>query len=781
MNPKRLLLELVKAKNEKQVDHIIAKHPILSDENNWRPLNREKSNLGRIHGQQANPIPALVEKPINSIDAILMKECRLKGIEPESKEAPTTIEEAVEEFFGVKRGDFSEISETRRREIAEDIQIIAEGSKQNPNIIIYDDGEGQHPNDFENTLLSLGKENKIKVKFVQGKYGMGGGGALPYCGTKKYQLIVSRRHPRLLNGRPDLSGFALVRYHKVETIGEYKMSWFEYSVDAEGKVFSFPAEELDLGLFRRRFGSGTHIKLFNYDLTRPSDITLDLWRDLNRYLYHPCLPVLLYEKRAYKGKTPTKLLLGNKMRILIDEREKKETSFPISINFEDVKCPGEITIFKTGVDREEFVGRLAVVFTIAGQVHNHLTNHFITSSARLPYLTGCLLVNIDCTNIPTSTRDELFMASRDRMRENRISQMLKDRIAQELRDHDTLRQINDRRRDEKVFRNPMDESFMEKVMKRLISRDQEISKLLGLNGSIAGAIKKMIGKRSEKPGSCFAGKRFPSYVRFKKITPGNIKMLPLGGECKLELETDVEDEYLIRPRDRGELKIRFMTPTIRKGEGKVGAGVSDEEVFDVNIVGPSQGEIKIRIKDKKKTKVGEMIKVNVELSSPDGPHTLSASIKIDNPKKKAKEKKVETSITHSLPRPIEVYRERKHGIEVTTWDDDGYKWCGLDICKVFPSGDEGRLVDAVAINMDADVIHDFIRRRKLRDKNIERVKRLFKVGIYLISLILYFELSQRKEIEEAEQFLAYLMKGVGKIILPIVINEEIIKEIELAE
>jgi hypothetical protein len=42
-------------------------------------------------------------------------------------------------------------------------------------------------------------------------------------------------------------------------------------------------------------------------------------------------------------------------------------------------------------------------------------------------------------------------------------------------------------------------------------------------------------------------------------------------------------------------------------------------------------------------------------------------------------------------------------------------------------------------------------------------------------------LLQRKEIEEAEELLSYLMKGIGKIILPVVINDEIIKEIEAAE
>lgn len=53
-------------------------------------------------------------------------------------------------------------------------------------MIIYDNGEGQHPKDFESTFLSLVKGNKINIQFVQGKYNMGGSGALVFCGKKDF-------------------------------------------------------------------------------------------------------------------------------------------------------------------------------------------------------------------------------------------------------------------------------------------------------------------------------------------------------------------------------------------------------------------------------------------------------------------------------------------------------------------------------------------------------------------------------------------------------------------
>lgn len=780
MQNKNLLLKLVRAEDEEVVSKIISNHLILSKDENWKPLAGERSNIGLAHAQQASPVPALIEKPINSIDALLTKECMLKGIDPEGKDAPSFIQEAAEKFFGIERGDFTEITEKRAREIAENIQIIAEGTRQNPNIIIYDNGEGQHPSDFEKTFLYRSRENKIKIKFVQGKFNMGGTGALRFCGVNKYQLILSRRDTSLLDGKPDLYGFTLVRFHRVTTVGEYKSQWYEYCVDKNGEIFSFSAKDLDLGLFRRKFQIGTYIKLFNYDLPDRSDITLGLWRALNRYLYYPALPILLYERRNYRGHAETKLMLGNKMRVMKDEREQKETSFTLEINFKGLKFPGEVTVFKDEVDKNEFVEKLAVIFTINGQVHDYLTSSFIASKngANLPYLSDSLLVNIDCSNISPFVRDELFMSSRDRRCETEMKRELDDEIAKELRDLDILRQLNEKRRDEKIFKNPKDEDFLKRIMGRLIRKNEEISKLLGLNGEIASnIIKKTLERRIKKEGPIFRPKRYPSFVRFKKIAPGNIKMLPQNGECKLFLETDVEDEYLIRPRDKGELKITFEKPHLG-GDGEGGEEGSDEEVFDVNIVGPAQGEIKLRVKTKKELPVGKIVKMNIELSSPEGPHILTAFVKIDNPIKEAQEKEIESRLTYRLPEIIEVYRKKKQDRETPTWDDKDYNWCGEDICKIWQSSEEGSLVDAVAINMDADALHDYIRKRKLTDRQIENTTRLYRIGIYLISLITYFQLSHREDIENKEELVSYLMRGVGKIIIHIVINEEIIKEVE---
>ena len=323
---KELLLKLVTASNETEVEAIL-ENDAYAKSLGWWPFNGKESNFSTINNQQTDPIAALAEKPINSIDAVLIKECLLKRIEPESKDAPKSMLDAIEQFFGVKEGDISNLNEKERRKLAENIRIIAEGDKEKPNILIVDFGEGQNPMDFKNTLLSLHSGNKSKISFVQGKYGMGGTGVIPFCGTKKYQLILSRKHPNLLmTGQKDEWGFSLIRKTPPQKLEERdKHSWFECLVGQDNEILTFNGESLPIMPNSEKIEYGCYIKLFNYCLHRPSLITIDLWRDLNRRLFSPVLPILIQENRTAhfkitKGKNDTKILIGNKYRIKKDDR-----------------------------------------------------------------------------------------------------------------------------------------------------------------------------------------------------------------------------------------------------------------------------------------------------------------------------------------------------------------------------------------------------------------------------------------------------------------------------
>ena len=177
---------LYTATTEEEVDkRILANRETLGNPNNWHPLDNNESNFGVIENQQSSPIAAIVEKLTNSIDALLMRKCYEAGIDPKSPQAPRTMEEAIKQFF---RSDHESWHLTSfRQKQAEEIQIHADGPRMNTSLIIYDNGDGQHPEDFESTFLSLLRGNKNEIPFGQGKYNMGGTGAIVFCGKKRYE------------------------------------------------------------------------------------------------------------------------------------------------------------------------------------------------------------------------------------------------------------------------------------------------------------------------------------------------------------------------------------------------------------------------------------------------------------------------------------------------------------------------------------------------------------------------------------------------------------------
>ena len=185
--------------------------------------------------QTSKPETALVEKLVNSVDAVLMGECWKFGIQPDSPDAPQSISEAVAEFFAGGRGradtmgNIARWDSRKRTEVAGRIALAATGERQNVSFTIVDAGEGQTPNAMPDTLLSLDRGNKVNVQFVQGKFNMGGTGALRFCGQHNLQLIITKRNPAIRvhqadDASMDQWGFTIVR--RENPTGQRKISTY---------------------------------------------------------------------------------------------------------------------------------------------------------------------------------------------------------------------------------------------------------------------------------------------------------------------------------------------------------------------------------------------------------------------------------------------------------------------------------------------------------------------------------------------------------------------------
>ncbi len=749
---RELLFKLVSATDEVEIEKIVESNPILNNENNWKPYGEYHGNFNTIHNQQQNSVAALAEKAINSIDHLLLKECKLNGIDPESEKAPKSMQEATELFFKIKKGDFSEMGQTKRRELAKNIMIIAEGVKSRPTLTVVDNGEGQKPDDFEHTFVSLHRGNKDKIRFVQGKYNMGGTGVLTFCGEYHYQVILSRKTPELLQpGANDEWGFTLVRLHIVTSLQSYKNSWYEYCVNDDGKIFRFLGEPLNILPGDTNFTSGTYIRMFNYDLPNPSIITLDLWRDLDRILHAPAMPLLLHERRDYKGHSISKVMLGNKVRIMVDDKEGVDQQLTLTAELGKFgKRNIEISVFKEAVSKSEFTTQEdAIFFTINGQTHATIGRSFLRTKAGLYYLADHLLLHIDCTDVDTNVREQTFMPNRERMTRNYICKEVEGVLAEELSKHEGLKKLNQLRRQNKALKNVQDTKFLEGVVSNLIKNNHSLVNYLGLGKGV---------KDITAPGKVqvekYEGVKFPTYLKIQNYGLKDKvfrKQMPINSYVRLYLETNATNDYLDRESESGKLVIN---PDISRSH------------YLYN------GVITIKLVPPKQANVCDVIPVQVELTRPyqeslfvDFEIEYSAPIQPQvNPPRPNDGDKV---ASYKLPSPILVYKEKKEGC--ASWDEQS--WSGQDIAKVAPAGDSngnGKNLD-IFLNMDADILRSYIYYHKLSSHEQELVEKLWETSIYLNSLVLYNDLSQI----EQEELLPDVMKSIAKITLDLMHNQAI--------
>lgn len=174
MDDATMFERLIQAEDEAAVEEVLKQVGYgLENESVWRPLGDMENNFSTVGNQQTEATAALVEKIINGIDAVLMAECFRSNIDPGGAKAPATMASAVQEFFRVRDGLLANIDVQRRTELAKKIHLVAVGEKSAPCYLIIDMGEGQTPDSFPETFLSLNRSNKLRIPFVQGKFNSG--------------------------------------------------------------------------------------------------------------------------------------------------------------------------------------------------------------------------------------------------------------------------------------------------------------------------------------------------------------------------------------------------------------------------------------------------------------------------------------------------------------------------------------------------------------------------------------------------------------------------------
>ena len=744
----QLFNNIFKSKDEGELDEVLRNYDFILRQENWKPLGANRNNYGVVKNQQSSPIAALVEKITNSIDAILTKKCFEFGINPKSNKAPESMDSAVKSFFP----DSSNWDlKTNRRKQAEDIQIIADGkgpksSKFDTSVIIYDNGEGQDPSDFEDTFLSLLKGNKNEVPFVQGKYNMGGSGSIVFCGKKKYQLIASKRHTG--NGE---FGFTIVREHLKQESDKTKETWYEYLIYND-RIISFPIDELELGLCNRKFTTGTVIKLYSYQFPKGySAFSQDLNQSINEYIYSPALPILTADtKERYPNNIVLEnVLYGLKRRLIAEKEDYIDDHFSDEFTHErfgkfKVTCyvfkskvkDYDIKNTKEYIRKRYFKNSMSVLFSLNGQVHGHYKPEFITRTLKLNILRDYLLIHVDCTNMEYNFRKELFMASRDRMKGGEENESLRAYLKQKLgQANSRLRQIAKKRKQS----NDLDSSQLEQSIKTLskgLPFDSDIFNLIKDTLKVEPQEKPINKNISEK---VFKGERYPAVFKLNSHDKKNkVCKIPLEGNQVIKFLTDVADDYFDRIDEPGELTISLNpnepveSPNTEKIEEERFREPS--ELFDITKSSPCSGTIKLQLNPKDPIEVGDKINIQVSLIGPkDLEEILCVEIiekQNENEPKKEKLNKME-----GLPRLIQVFKNPSDSNAVMSWERSGLD---IDNNTVMIPLIEGDKLERVYVNMDSYALRAL--KSKIKNPNEEQLERLnneYATSVYFHTIFLY--------------------------------------------
>ena len=642
MNNKELCLALMRADTEAEVVAILSDAGYWDNPVAWRNLGDVDNNFSSIGNQQSEAVAALIEKIVNSIDARLTNACLIAGIAPESGEAPQSIREAVARFFEEKTGVITDldghIADWTSADLTNHGRLLTLAATGNmpehgrPCLSIADQGEGQCPDAFPETFMSLQRSNKMRIHFVQGKFNMGGTGALQFCSSEhRFQLIVSRRNPALVStgasARDNEWGFTIARRERPKEGA--KSSTFTYlapvgaAPGTPGAVLSFPAETFPIfpeanekvrNAYSRQAEHGSLVKLFEYEWqgTKSNIVSSGgaLLRRIDLGMPELALPVRVFECRAgYKGHGGSFAtnVLGLASRLDADKASNLEPDFPVQtiINLEGCPIKVRLYAFKKGKAADYRLARHGIVFTVNGQSHATFPLDFFRRKAvQMGYLADSLLVIVDCSAIDGQMREDLFMNSRDRLRDTPLAQSLEKEFETLLKHDATLRVLRNARRQAELADKLEDSKPLVDILQDLLKKQPTLAKLF-LKGVKLPSAFPMNGGGGTGTAGTFEGKPFPTFFRFRGMKTGETLQRDghQGSRLRVAFETDAENSYFASDVSLAACRLLVLTDT--------GA----DEVSNWTMHGPSSGVANLTIPEfPAGTVLGDHVRYRLEVT-----------------------------------------------------------------------------------------------------------------------------------------------------------------------
>lgn len=777
MDARSLFEALLHAEEERGVLSVLRDAGYLDDVSAWRYLGDMENNFSIVGNQHSDATGALVEKLVNSIDAVLMAGCYRAGIDPEGPDAPQSITEAVERFFNVRNGRLGQVEDPKElTRLAEAIQLVAVGPKDSPNYLIIDRGEGQTPDSFPDTFMSLAQSNKLRIPFVQGRFNSGGTGVLQFCGSENLQLVASRRDSSapVLPGddSADQWGFTVVRRVEPAADERRKNSIYVYLAPG-GRVPRFKADAvLTLpgdskgkqrpSAYSAPIKSGSIIKLYDYQWSARSLATTEARFELEKYLHAPCLPFRISETRNYTANyyktTVTGVWASIESAAADPENPRVEAGFPFSgtLDLPKIgKLAYRVAVFAADVKPRRIPK--GVYFDVAGQAQGSLPADFISRRLGFEFLRNHMLVSVDCSSMLRRARDDLFMASRDRLRRNPVYDEVVSELERYLKGHPGLRALNGARLNRAIEKGLSSEEDIVKTLNQLLEQDPGLRRLFNLGDRLVSTV----GPTEAKP---FVGQRFPTFFRLAQSGGLVKKTCPINRTVRVEFVTDAANDYFERVESPGWFAVQpdgaLAHESLWNGTWRVslkappGAKVGDTvtvsfAVSDLQREGAGRAPFEATVSL-------QLVKEETDVSAP-GP----------KPPRPGPGSKKQQQPELGLPEVVEVRKDK--------WGDYEPNFSGLEAMRVISNPETGGYL--YVLNLDNTYLLTDLHSLGENDKALATY--WFKWGLLLCALGTMKHLARLREADNAAEAATALdpldatnlvLGGVSSVIVPAIRN-----------
>lgn len=774
---KQLCINLAKSESEEEVINLLKKACFWDDPEVWKNFGDNENNFATIGNQQSRPEAAIVEKLINSVDAVLMAECLIRNIDPAGEDSPINVSEALERFFKIPEGKLTNISANERSKLANRIFFVATGEKSDPCYSIIDTGEGQTPKNMPETLLSIGKSNKLRIPFVQGKFNMGGTGVFQFCGKNNLQLIISKRHPEVAKYENDSTkdnwGFTIVR--REDPSQGVKSSIYRYLAPSN-QILSFKSDGLSIlpgegtTLYGNSLQYGTFIKLYEYQMTGlKRHIRLNLFYRLSLLMPEVALPIRFYERRDYTDDQTEITLSGllirleEDKRVTLEDEFKKPPSSTLSGGGQRMKA--SIYVFKK--DKEStFKNEEGIIFTINGQTHGTISKSFFSrNSVGMGYLANSILIILDCSEFDGRAREDLFMNSRDRLRSGKLKSEIESVLEDLVKNHPGLRLLKERRKREAIQDKIENDKPLVDVIDKILKKSPTLSKLF-IEGVRLPSPFNLVDSR---PIDKYKGQRFPTFFNLvEEYSINDPKLCPINRKFRVQFKTDAENDYFVRDNDPGDFNLFINEKEIENYSLNLWNGLAN---LTVNL--PTESKIDDLIKfewdvaDNHGIEAfcGDFyVKINKSVQEPT--EKSSGSRRKPSSEKNGDGSKKSSKI--AIPEVIEVHQNK--------WSE--YSFDEESALKVINNGDEGF---DFFVNMDNKFL---LTEKKNTNLDFKLLDSRFKYGLVLIGLaFLNYDKTKLSDISEEEtddiySKIEFSTRAIGPFLLPMISE---LGDLEIAE